>query len=136
MNVWKLVTGVVLVLLVGILVGSIGTWFLIRHPRPPWPGDHRSRTTEAVDRLSRELDLTKDQRAAVETIFTRMSSRLHEHFLQQRPEIDRIINDSFTEIKKELREDQKKKLDKVREKFMKQRGGPPPGPPPGPEPPP
>jgi hypothetical protein len=135
MNVWKLVSGVALLLLVGILFGSVGTWLLTRPPHPPGPGGFRDRTTEAAERLSKDLDLTAAQKVAVTKILERMSQKLHEHFLKVRPEADRIVDDSFNEIRKELDDAQKKKFDSVKEKFRKHpgppRGGPPMGPPPG-----
>jgi len=138
MNVWKLVSGVVLILIVGILFGSIGTWLLTKPPHPPGPRGFKDRTTDAVERLSKELDLTAGQKATVRKILEEMSRRLHEHFLKVRPEADKIIDESFGEVRKVLTEEQKKKFDTVREKFRKPpgppKGGPPMGPPPGPPP--
>jgi len=135
MNVWKLVSGVVLILIVGILFGSIGTWLLTKPPHPPGPRGFRDRTTDAVERLSKDLNLSAEQKAAVAKILGDMSEKLHEHFLKVRPEADKIIDNSFTEIRKLLNDEQKKKFDAVREKFRKHpgppKGGPPMGPPPG-----
>jgi hypothetical protein len=142
MNIWKLVAGVVLVLVVGILIGSIGTWLLLKPPHPPWPRDPKARAAEALERLSKDLDLTHDQKVVVKKILERMSERLREHFVRQRPQMEKIVDESFSEIKKELTEDQKKKLDEVRERFRRHggppppHGGPPPPPPPGEPPPP
>lgn len=139
MNVWKLISGVVLILIVGILFGSIGTWLLTKPPHPPGPREFKGRTTEAVERLSKDLDLTAEQKVAVRKILDQMSQELHQHFVKMRPEIDKIIDESFNEIKKELNDTQKKKFDTVREKFKRPpeppKGGPPMGPPPmGPPP--
>lgn len=143
MNVWKLVSGVALLLIVGILVGSVGTWLLIRPPHPPGPRHFKDRTPEAVERLSKDLDLTAEQKASVRRILEQMSQKLHEHFLKIRPEADKIMDESFGEIRKGLNDTQKKKFDAVREKFRRHPGppkggplmGPPMGPPPGGPPP-
>lgn len=129
MNVYKLISGVVLILLVGMLIGSVGTWILVKPHRHPGPMNYRARTAEAVERLSRDLDLTPVQRVAVRKIMERMAERLHEHFVNHRPEMDKIIDESFAEVKAELNDEQKKKLDAVRERFRARRGGPK-GPPP------
>ena len=135
MNIWKLVSGVVLILMVGILFGSIGTWLLTRPPHPPWPKGFKDRTTDAVERLSKDLDLTSEQKVTVRRILEDMSQKLHEHFLKVRPEADRITDGSFNEIRKILDDTQKKKFDAVREKFRKHPGPPKGGPPMGPPPP-
>ena len=128
MNRYKLVCGVVLILLVGILIGSAGTWFLIRPHHRPGPMGFRARTAEAVERLSKELDLTPPQRVAVQKIMGKMSEKLRENFARHRPEVEKIVDDAFAEIKVELNDSQKKKLDAVREKFRAH--GPPKGEPP------
>jgi hypothetical protein len=134
MNIWKLVSGVALLLIVGILFGSVGTWLLIRPPHPPGPREFKDRTTDAVERLSKDLDLTTEQKVAVRKILERMSQKLHEHFIRIRPEVDKITDDSFNEIRKELNDTQKKKFDAVRDRFRKHQGPPKGGPPMGPPP--
>ena len=139
MKVYKLICGVVLILLVGILIGSVGTWMLIRPHHRPGPMNFHARAAEAVERLSRDLDLTPGQRVAVRKIMERTSERLREHFIAHRPEMDKIMDESFNEIKAELNDSQKKKLDAVSERLRAHRGqfnGPgrpddPPGGPPG-----
>jgi hypothetical protein len=128
MNVWKLISGVVLLLFVGILFGSIGTWILIKPPRPPGPWDHRNRTADATERLSKELNLSEAQREAIEKILLATSEELHERFLQAKPEIDKIIDSGYAEVREQLNEAQKKKFDVMRKKFGRFPGGPP-GPP-------
>jgi hypothetical protein len=139
MNVWKLITGVALVLVVGILIGSVSTGFFVkqRHwPPPPPPMDPMGRTAFIVERLSKDLGLTETQKIAIEKIVSRTEGKLQERFTQERFEIDRIIEDSFLQMKKELNDSQKKKLNAAKERFDKNRpprgGGPfgPPGPPP------
>ncbi|MDR2019058.1 MAG: hypothetical protein LBQ00_09415 [Syntrophobacterales bacterium] len=124
MNVWKLVSGVALLLLAGILFGSVGTWLLVKPAHHMHgPKDFRNRTMEATERLSKSLDLNAEQKIAVGRILEQMSQKLHEHFLKGKPEVDRIIDGSFSEIKNELNDAQKKKLDTVREQFRKHRRG-------------
>ena len=133
MNAWKLAAGVVLVLLVGILVGSMGTWFLLRPPHPHGPMGPKDRTMEALDRLSRDLALSPEQKGAAERILNRVSEQLHEHFAKDRPEMEKIVDEGFSDIKKILNEDQKKRFDEVRDRFRRHRGPFPPPPPPPPK---
>ena len=121
MNTWKLVSGVALVFIVGALVGSLGTRFYLKHHYRPFMTEPRDRTAFIMKRLSKELGLSQDQKIAVEKIVAQTGEKLREHFLQTQPEIKSIIDDSFSQIKKELDDVQKKKLDALREKFEKHR---------------
>jgi hypothetical protein len=121
MNTWKLVSGVALVFIVGALVGSLGTRFYLKHQYRPFMLEPRDRTAFIMKRLSKELSLTENQKITVEKIVAQTGEKLREHFLQAQPEIKSIIDDSFSQIKKELDGDQQKRLDALREKFEKRR---------------
>ena len=118
---WKLVTGLLLVFVLGILVGSTGTGYYFKHRFVPPKRDPMARGAFIMERLSRELKLTPDQEDQIGRIVARMVERRHEHMLKSRPEIRRIMDQGFSEIKKELNEDQRRKLDALREKFKRRR---------------
>ena len=121
MNTGKLIAGVALVFIVGILVGSVGTRFYLKHQYRPFMSERGNRTAFIMKRLSKDLNLTENQKIAIEKIVDQTEEKLHEHFLQRRPEVESIIDDGFSQMKKELNDDQKKKLDALREKFEKHR---------------
>ena len=121
MNTWKLVLGVALVFIVGALVGSLGTRFYLKHHYRSFMLEPRERTTFIMKRLSKELDLSQSQKIAVEKIVAQTEEKLRAHFLQMRPEIEAIVDDGFTQIRKELDDNQKKQLDALKEKFEKRR---------------
>jgi Spy/CpxP family protein refolding chaperone len=121
MKTWKLVTGVVLVLLAGILVGSLGTQMLVRHRfplPPPRPGPHAAFLAE---RLSKNLYLTQTQKARVRQILDQTNEKLHQHFQQEQPQLKKIIDDGFSEIAKELNDTQREKFDYMRQKIERER---------------
>ena len=120
MKKWRLITGVVLVLVLGILIGGAGTQFYLRH-KYHLSLDRKDRTAHLLKTLSRELDLSQDQKTAVEKILQRMAERLHTHFLQGRPEAERIIDESFSEIRQQLSDEQKKKFDSLLERHRRRR---------------
>lgn len=74
-----------------------------------------------MKRLSEKLDLTPDQQAKIEPIVNQMIEKRREYYRKTRPEIKTIMDQGFTMIKAELTEDQKKKLDELREHFKKHR---------------
>ncbi len=118
MKKWRLVTGVALVLVLGILIGSSGTQFYLRH-KYHLSFDRKERTAHVLKTLSKELDLSQDQKILAEKILQRMAERLRAHYLQVRPEAERIVDESFSEIRQNLNEEQKKKLDALRERHRR-----------------
>jgi hypothetical protein len=120
MKKWRLITGVALVLVLGILIGSTGTQFYLRHKYHLFL-DRKDRTAHVLKTLSRDLDLLQDQKIAVEKILQRMAERLRSHYLQGRPEAERIVDESFSEIRQGLTDEQKKKLDSLQERHRRHR---------------
>lgn len=121
MNTGKLIAGVALVFIVGALVGSVGTQFYLKHQYRPFTSERGNRTAFIVKRLSKDLNLTGNQQIAIGKIVGQTEQKLRERFLQRRPEVESIIDDGFSQMKKELDDDQKKKLDALREEIEKRR---------------
>jgi hypothetical protein len=120
MKTWRLITGVVLVLLVGVLIGSMGSRLYLRH-KYYFSLERKERTIHLLNHLSRELDLSREQKAEVEKILQGMAEKLHAHYLQQRPEAERIVEDSFSVIRQGLTDEQKKKFDELQERYRRRR---------------
>jgi hypothetical protein len=120
MKTWRLVTGVALVLIVGILIGSTGTRLYLGH-RYHVPMDRKARAAFLMKDLSKELGLTQEQKAAIGQILDEMAERLHQRYLQARPEVEGIVDESFSRIRTELNDDQKQKFDVLKEKYKKRR---------------
>lgn len=114
MNNWKLITGIALVFILGALVGSIGTRLYFERQYPQL-ADHRSRKAFLMERLSKELNLTEDQKVTIGKFVEQMEEKRREYFLQKRAETETLID----QMKKELTPDQQKKLDVLREEFEK-----------------
>ena len=118
---WKLISGLLLVFVLGVLVGSVGTGFYLKHRLAPIIKEPRARKAFIMKRLSKKLNLTPNQKTKIEPIVEQMIEKRREYYRKTRPEIKRIMDQGFTQIKEELNEDQKKKLDELREKFQKHR---------------
>lgn len=123
MKLWRLITGVALVLVLGILIGGAGTQLYLRH-KYHFSLDRKERTAHLLKIFSKELDLSQDQKIAVEKILQRMAERLHTHLLQRRPEAERIVDESFSEIRQQLSDEQKKQFDSLRERHRRHRHHP------------
>jgi uncharacterized protein YpuA (DUF1002 family) len=120
MKSWRLITGVVLVLVLGILIGGAGTHLYLRH-KYHFSLDRKDRAAHLLKTFSRELDLSQDQKIAVEKILQRMVERLHSHMLQRQPEAERIVDESFSEIRQQLTDEQKKQFDSLQARHRRHR---------------
>jgi hypothetical protein len=118
---WKLVSGLLLVFVLGILAGAFGTRIYLKDRFAHLRKDPKARQAFIMRKLSKELELTQDQKIKVEKIVEQVGAKRREFFLKNRPEIKRIMDEGFLQIKKELNNDQQKKLDVLREEFEKRR---------------
>ena len=118
---WKLISGLLLVFVLGILAGSLGTEFYLRHRLAPLIKEPRTRTAFIMKKLSRELNLTADQKSKIQGIVDEMFEKRREYYVKHRKEIKGIMDQGFSQIRKELNENQKEKLDALRERFQKRR---------------
>jgi actin-related protein len=119
---WKLISGLLLVFVLGILAGSLGTEFYLKHRLAPLMKDPRAKKAFIMNKLSKELNLSSDQQSKIEPIVEQMLEKRREYYLKNRPEVKTIFDQGFAQIREELNENQKKKLDGLREKFHRRRG--------------
>jgi Spy/CpxP family protein refolding chaperone len=120
-NKWKLIAGLLLVLFLGIIAGAAGTGLYVKYRLAPFQKGPKSREAIIIEKLSKELDLTPNQKTKIRPVVEQMIEKRHEFYQKYRPEVKAIMDQGFSQIKDELNEDQKKKLDLLREKFEKRR---------------
>jgi hypothetical protein len=118
---WKLISGLLLVFVLGILAGSVGTGFYLKHRLVPLIKEPRARKSFIMKKLSKKLNLTPEQQTKIEPMVTQMIEKRREFYRKARPEIKIIMDRGFAEIKSELNEDQKKKLNELIKDFKKYR---------------
>lgn len=123
----KVFIGIFLIFILGVLVGTLGTGFFIKHrigkfiggggPLPP---------IRVLERLSAKLDLSKPQQIEIDKILKQAHAQLIEFRRGYRPEFEKIFNDAIEQIKQKLDNRQKQKLDKLTEglkhRFLKHPG--------------
>ena len=117
----KLAAGIILLLLLGAVAGSVGTGIYIRHRiehiGPPKP--HKAHFL--LRKLSRELDLTETQQVEIGKILEESHTEITALRRKFVPEIKEITDQSFARIKKKLNKEQKQKLDKLHGKLKRWR---------------
>ena len=118
---WKLVLGLLLVFVLGILAGAFGTRIYLKDRFAHFRKDPKARQAFIMRKLSKELELTPEQKIKVEKIVAQVGEKRREFFLKNRPEIKKIMDEGFAQIRQELNNDQQKKLDVLREEFEKRR---------------
>jgi Spy/CpxP family protein refolding chaperone len=122
MKTLKVVSGIALILVVGILFGSFGMQLLMRDRLPPPPPHGAPKAADFVlKRLSRDLSLTDDQKTKVRVLLEQTDEKLQQHFMQAEPEMKKIIDDGLAKIGKELTDEQKVKLDRFKEQLERHR---------------
>ena len=121
MKKWKLVTGLALVFILGLLVGSFGAGLYMKHhfihPRKN-PSEMRA---FLLKRFSQKLDLTEEQKNEFKAIIDQVGERLDEHFRKTHSEIGEIVEPGFSQMKKVLSPDQQEEFDELIERFEKHR---------------
>jgi BMFP domain-containing protein YqiC len=91
MNRWKTVAGVVLIFMLGGLIGSLTTGWVLKRRHPLFRKDPETRVAYIMQRLSDRLDLTEAQKPEVEAVVRQIDERMRDRFKQQRAEMRRLL---------------------------------------------
>lgn len=117
MRKWKLVTGVVLVFVLGMLAGSLGTHLYQRQWSERFWKDPAVRRAVFLQRLTKKLELSEAQQKEFKTIVEDVDAKLQSLRRNSRAEIKSIIDESFTRMKEKLTPEQQKTLDEFKAKH-------------------
>ena len=128
MKKWKLYVGLVLVFLLGVAAGSLGDRLIHKQRFDRFRKDPGARKTLFMERLTRKLDLTEEQKKAFEQIVTQIDEKMQGHLDQKSSEMKAIMDDGFSQMSRQLTPEQQKKLTKMRKRARRFKDHPP-GPP-------
>lgn len=120
MNTAKLILMLVLVLLVGVFAGSLGTRLYLKHEierSEAGRHDPEERVKRIVGRLTDELKLDNNQQAEVRKVVMATDARVTGIKASYEPELKRIYDQSFQRIGDNLKDEQRVKLQKRRDRF-------------------
>jgi len=121
MKKWKLVTGLALVFILGLLVGSFGTGVYIKHRFVPPKRDPSAMRAFLLKKFSQKLDLTEEQKNEFKRLIDQVGGKLEDHFRKAHSEIAKIVDQGSFQMRKTLSPDQQKKFDEMIEKFERHR---------------
>ena len=115
----KLAVGVILLLFVGALIGSLATGMLVKqrverfaHGGPPPEGAGRF-----LERLAERLDLTEDQRSEISELIDDYNDKIFGIRSQYLPEIKEATDETLSLLREKLDDRQKERLDRLKERV-------------------
>ncbi len=112
MNRLKLISGIALLLVLGIILGAVGTGYYLKN-HPDNILRHRYGKAFIMERLSKELKLSEDQKDRIGKIIDQVDEKRHGYHL----EIKKLMD----EVREGLDQDQQRRFDNLRERFRTQR---------------
>lgn len=110
---WKLIAGIILVFVLGVLSGTLGTGFYVKQKMKPIRHDSKARRTVIIEKLTRGLDLKESQIPKIEKILDEIDQKRREY----RQEIRKMRTESISQMKKELTPEQQIKLDELHRQW-------------------
>ena len=106
---------ILLVFAVGALSGSLGNRLYCKHRFEGFAKAGRPPLMHILLRkMVQNLDLTEAQKTDIEKIMSQAEQQIVNFRQKYRPEFEKIIDDTVTQIKENLTDEQKKKLDTLR----------------------
>ena len=112
---WKLIIGIALVFILGALAGSAGTGYYFKHRYPPRITDPEARKAFIMEKLSKDLNLTQEQKGKIGEIVGQIAQTRRDYYIKGQVEVEKLVD----QIRKELSSDQQKKYAALRERFEK-----------------
>ena len=112
--------GVVISLLIGFALGTLfGQWYAHESFRSHWkhPGMRQRMREHMVEKMSKKLNLTKDQKARMTEIFEAKRPQMLALQAETRPKFEALRKSTQAEIRKILNSDQQKKFDEMHAKM-------------------
>ena len=84
-NKWKLIAGLLLVLFLGIVTGAIGTGVYVKYRLAPFQKGSKTKEAFILERLSKELNLTSNQKTKIGPIVKQMIEKRRAHYKKKPP---------------------------------------------------
>ncbi len=124
MKKWRLIAGVTLVFILGVMAGSVGTRLYQRNWAERFWKDPAARKTLILKRLTRELGLREEQKQEFKTIIEDVDQKMEGRHRENRAAIRSILQEGFSRMMERLDPAQQEKLKELkarREERLKDR---------------
>lgn len=118
MTKWKVWLIIAIVFASGIVIGSVGAQFYFKHTFRGILHQGPVAVRQVImNKLTAELNLTKDQQEEIQDILEETQFQLQQLRARYHPEMEEIINKGVVTMKTRLTPEQQKKLDALYEKV-------------------
>jgi hypothetical protein len=115
---WKIWVALLVLFVSGVLIGSVGTRMYVRHKLAGIYARERPAVRNLfARRLTRELDLTHEQREEIKEIASRAAEEFHNLHNELRSEIEVLFDQSASEMKEHLSPAQQEQFDELRKRM-------------------
>jgi hypothetical protein len=132
MSKWKIWVGLLVLFLSGVLIGTVGTRMYVRHKISRMYTKERPVIRDLFfRRLTRQLDLSEEQRQEIERIASHAAEEFHTLRRQHRGEAEAILDEAVSEMRQYLSPEQQEQMERIRKRmktWRKRRRHPPPHP--------
>jgi uncharacterized membrane protein len=121
---WRLVAGVILIFILGVMAGSVGTRLYQRSWTERFWKDPAARKALILKRLTRELGLSEGQKREFRAIIEDVDQKMEGLHRENRAAIRTILQEGFSRMMERLDPAQQEKLKQVkarREERLKER---------------
>lgn len=119
MKKWRLMSGVVLVFVLGLLVGSVGTQLYHRYQIGHSWKDPAARRALFLQKLTGKLHLTEEQQREFKVIIEDLDKKREALNRERRVEINKIFDESFSRMNEKLAPEQHKSLEELKTSYEK-----------------
>jgi hypothetical protein len=121
---WKILTGLFVIFLSGVFIGSAGAGLYIRHAirvkvNALVSGDSQVATQLVMERLERSLALNDEQKRAIQPLIRAAAVKIRALRARLRPRFEEVFFQTSREIKTHLNKGQQKKLNKLTKRIRK-----------------
>ncbi len=117
----KIIAGLIMIFILGALSGALGTGVVLKRHHPFFSGKPEGRKAFILKRLTRELDLSAEQRVRVAAIIDRVQSETFTQLREGRRLMRQKLESGFAEIRKELTPDQQRRFDEMKAEQERRR---------------
>lgn len=120
----KLYIGLLLVFVLGILCGALGTGLYIKQESATLIETRRPmRTIFLMERLDSKLDLTQAQKTKIQKILNQLEADMSEFRKLRKPEMEKILGPHWDMIRQELNSEQREIFDGLKKRCLRRGQG-------------
>lgn len=120
MKKWRLIAGIFLVFVVGVLAGAGGSHLYRGYHRDQFRKDPAARRAYIMKGLTRELRLTEKQQQELQGIVAEMDEKRRALFRKSRTEVRKIFDEGFRRVNEKLDPGQQGLLKELRARHEKE----------------